>query len=100
MTDPTKDAPADVVGRIDAALLELANLEALVTTFNADKQPAVEEVFQRVAQRLQELDVSAGCLQGMEIPLKLLDWVDEGKDPDAFYKQLFQEAVWSAQVRT
>jgi hypothetical protein len=98
MVDDPKAAAGAAVTKIDAALLELASLEALVTSFSSEKQAAVEESFLRSAEALKDVDQAANALQGTEVPVKLLDWVDQGKDPDAFFKQLFQETIWNAQV--
>ena len=69
-----------------------------MTTFAPEKLAAAEESLQRAVRALQDLDVSAQALEGTEIPVKLLEWVDQGGDPDAFFQQLFRQSVWAAQV--
>jgi hypothetical protein len=99
MTDATTELATGIVAKLDAALLELHSLESIVSSFAPEKQTAVEESFMRSARALEEIEAASGSLEGVEVPLRLLEWVDQGKDPDAFYQQLFQEAIWTAQAR-
>lgn len=86
------------IGRIDLVLQRLMNLESFLLNQKKDQKPAVEESLRLVLAAMRELDSSTDPLSDVEVPAKLLQWVDEGKDPDAFFKQLFDDTIWTSQV--
>ena len=90
----------DVATKIDAALDELYNLEQLVSAYDDGKQAAVQASFTHTARTLQAIEAAAPSLEGLDVPVKLLEWIDEGKDADAFYHALMRECIGTAQVRT
>ena len=102
MGDPQPDtaaaAAAALVAKIDSTLLSLHSLESLVGAFTAEKQGSAQASFESAVQGLQDMEGLIAGIDGIEVPQKLLEWVDQGKDPDAFYQKLFEETLWLAQV--
>lgn len=90
---------ADVAARIDTALDELYNLEQLVGSYDEGKQVAVQASFANAARSLEGIEAAVPALEGLDVPVKLLDWIDAGKDADSFYQALMRECIGTAQVR-
>lgn len=96
-----KDIPkaCDIaIEKIDLILDRLMCLEAVVLNRNPEQKPVVESTLRLVLAAMRELDSSAASLSDVEVPAKLLQWLDEGKDPDAFFKTLFDDTIWASQV--
>ena len=84
--------------KIDLVLHRLMCLEAIITNELPEQKPVVEEALRLVLAAMRDLDSSASSLSDVEIPAKLLQWLDEGKDPDGFFKMLFDDTIWAGQV--
>lgn len=96
---PKADIACDAtIEKIDLVLNRLVCLEAVVTNQNAEQKPVVEETLRLVLASMRDLDSSAASLSDVDVPAKLLQWLDEGKDPDAFFKMLFDDTIWASQV--
>lgn len=82
-----------------AALCHLNDLDQLIENFDASRTEHVQQKVQAISQALRTLDTSATDADELACPAQLLQWIDEGKDPDAFVKALFQETLHKHQVR-
>jgi hypothetical protein len=88
----------NIVACLDAALDELHALELIVARFRPENQAAACASLKRVATTLCGIDNATSSLEGIDVPVQLLEWIDQGKDADSFYQQLFKETIWNAQV--
>lgn len=94
-----------VQSKIDQALLQLSGLEqTLKTSSPQPHQVKIYEAVRCVLDAISDVDESTMLLESMpekeqpDVPCKLLEWLDAGKDPDAFYKQLIDDTIWGSQV--
>lgn len=94
-----------VQSKIDQALLKLSGLEQTLKT--TSPQPHQEKVYgavRGVLTAISAVDEATMLFEGMpekeqpEVPCKLLEWLDAGKDPDTFYKHLIDDTIWGSQV--
>jgi hypothetical protein len=88
----------NVVACLDAALDELYALELIVARFKPEDKTAACTSLKRAATALCAIDAATTSLEGIDVPVQLLEWIDQGKDADSFYQQLFRETIWNAQV--
>lgn len=100
MADSGKLACESVLQKIDQVLSSLSGLEEVVRNGKSEQKAVLEEAIRHVLSFMKDLDASAASLADQEVPAKLLQWLDEGKDPDAFYQMLFNETIWGSQVCT
>lgn len=96
MVEPNPAGP--LLSKIDMVLLALHSLESVVCSGSEARQDSAEESFEHAVKGLQAVEGSLQEIEDTELPQKLLQWIDEGKDPNAFYQQLFQDTIWSAQA--
>lgn len=103
---PTLNSCCDAVqSKLDQALLKLSGLEQILKT--TSPQPHHEKVYGAVSgvlNAMSSVDEATMLFEGMpekeqpEVPCKLLEWLDAGNDPDAFYKHLIDDTIWGSQV--
>lgn len=98
MADKVAQACDAATEKIDLVLQRLMVLEMIVTNQLSEQKPVVEDALRLVLAAMRDLDSSASSLSEVEIPSKLLQWLDEGKDPDGFFKMLFDDTIWAGQV--
>jgi hypothetical protein len=99
MADSGKVACESVLHKIDLVLSSLSGLEEVIKNGKTEQKVVLEESIRHVLSFMRQLDADASSLADQDVPAKLLQWLDEGKDPDAFYKMLFNETIWGGQVR-
>lgn len=91
--------------KVDQALLQLSGLEqTLKIGTPAPHKLKTYEALRDVLDSMKAVDESTMLLDNLpekerpQIPSKLLEWLDDGKDPDAFYKHLIDDTIWGSQV--
>lgn len=94
-----------VQSRLDHALLQLSGLEQILKSGPpTPHQVKIYGAVKDVLDAMKAVDDSTMLLDNLpekerpHVPSKLLEWLDEGKDPDAFYKHLIDDTIWGSQV--
>jgi hypothetical protein len=98
MAETASNASDAIIEGIDGLLHNLMVLENVLLNGNAEQKPVVQNTLEGVLQSMRSVDEAAAALRDVEVPAKLLQWLDEGKDPDAFFKALFDDTIWASQV--
>ena len=98
---PRPVANANLIDAVDRALWQIYSVEQLMLNFSSDKQDAVNQKLVELNSSYQKLHSIARDDRDLvvEVPTRLLHWVDEGKSPDEFIQRLFTETLDLHQVR-
>lgn len=83
---------------IDKCLWHLNDLDELIGNFDTSRSELVQQKVVDILQTLLKLNTQSEGLEEV-CPAQLLQWIDDGKDGDAFVKALFQETLTKHQVR-
>lgn len=77
---------------VDQLLAKLVQLEKCLSNFSDDQQPQVEALLNEYTETLAKLQNMCGILED-DIPMDLVNFLDEGGNPDVFTRGLFTGSV-------
>ncbi|XP_021767921.1 mediator of RNA polymerase II transcription subunit 10b-like [Chenopodium quinoa] len=96
-SDDAKQKLSDVTNSIDKTLGLLHQLYLTVSSFNVTSQPLL---LQRINSLVMELDnmmkLSGNC--NIQIPMEVLNLIDDGKNPDDFTKDVLNSCIAKNQI--
>lgn len=81
---------------VDQLLAKLVQLEKCLSTFSDDQQSQVESLLNEYTETLAKLQNLCGILED-DIPMDLVNFLDDGGNPDVFTKGLFMGSVTANQ---
>lgn len=97
MDDEIQTHSQRIIASIDNALLRLTGMEAIISENHSDRQVALEDSVVKVQAALKNVDDASNFPWDAEVPVRLILWIDQGRDPDDFFRLLFKETVWDGQ---
>ena len=79
--------------QIEIFVENVRQLGIIVTDFNQNGQPVLNQKINQVVSSLKEIDRSKESIQNVQLPIEVFEYIDSGKNPQFYTKDYIEKAV-------
>ncbi|TRY72696.1 hypothetical protein TCAL_03396 [Tigriopus californicus] len=79
--------------QLERSIENVRQIKIIVSDFQPQGQPALNQKLQQVVKDLQEIDKLRPKVQDLQVPLEVFDYIDEGRNPQYYTKDCMEKAL-------
>ena len=83
----------DLENQLENFIENIRQIGILASEFNEEGQPAFNQKLQNMICNIQEIDKFSSCMQDVQVPLDVLDYIDTGKNPQIYTKDCLENSL-------
>ncbi len=79
--------------QLERSIENVRQIRIIVSDFQAQGQPGLNQKLQHVVKDLQEVDKLRPKVQDIQVPLEVFDYIDAGRNPQFYTKDCMEKAL-------